>query len=525
MVDYSQRMSQQSATRKAHRLVFVLGDQLDPGATALREFEADQDVVLMVEAAEEAEHVASHRQRTTLFLSAMRHFALDLVERGLCVRYVRLDDPHNTQRLGSELRRAIELLSPDEVVVTRPGEHRVEADIRRVCSDCGVELKVLPDDTFTCSLEDFDAWAEGRKSLVMEYFYRERRRELGVLVDGKNPVGDQWNFDKQNRETFDAEPDVPRPYYARPDGVTEEVMVLVERRFPEAPGKMAHFPWPVTRAEARRALKNFVAQRLHGFGTYEDAMWTGKPVLYHSRLSAALNLKLLRPQECLEAVVEAYENGDAPLNDVEGFVRQIIGWREFIRGIYYREGPGYENGNALGHQGLLPEFYWSGETDMNCLGHCLTEVVEHAWGHHIPRLMVIGNFALMAGVHARKVHEWFLGMYVDAVEWVTAPNVIGMSQHADGGIVGTKPYAGSGKYIQRMSNYCDGCRFDPKKRNGEGACPFNVFYWDFLLAHQERFEKNHRMGMMMKNLERLDDGERRIIRQQADGIRRDVGIA
>jgi deoxyribodipyrimidine photolyase-related protein len=281
----------------------------------------------------------------------------------------------------------------------------------------------------------------------------------------------------------------------------------------------------VTPAEAKRALADFIAHRLRGFGTYEDAMWAGEPTLYHSRLSSSLNLKLLDPRACVDAAVAAYERGAAPLNDVEAFVRQIIGWREFIRGVYYREGADYPQRNGLGHTGRLPSFFWTGEVEMACLRQCLTEVVDHAWGHHIPRLMVIGNFALIAGVDPRAVHRWFLGMYVDAVEWVTAPNVVGMSQHADGGVVGTKPYAGSGKYIQRMSNYCSGCRFDPNRRTGADACPFNVFYWDFLLRHRERFAGNPRMGMMMKNAARLAADERRALRADADALRRTLGVA
>lgn len=524
MVEFDHSIAEQSTPERARRLVFVLGDQLDSRAQTLRELDPDRDAVLMVEAAREAEHVASHRQRTVLFLSAMRHFALTLVERGLRVRYVRLDDPHNTHELGAELARAIAMLSPERVLVTRPGEHRVESDLRAACEASDTALELRPDRSFTCSLEEFDAWAEGRKSLVMEHYYRERRRSLDVLMDEDGPAGGRWNFDADNRNSFDEEPDLRRPYHARPDSITREVMRMVERRFPHAPGRMEHFRWPVTATEARRALDDFVEHRLRGFGTYEDAMWSGQPVLYHSRLSASLNLKLLSPRRCVDAAVEAYESGRAPLNDVEGFVRQIIGWREFIRGIYYREGADYVERNDLGHQGDLPDFFWNGETEMNCLAHCIDEVIENAWGHHIPRLMVIGNFALLAGVHPRAVHEWFLGMYVDAVEWVTAPNVIGMSQHADGGIVGTKPYVGGGRYVQRMSDYCRACRFDPTRRTGPDACPFTVLYWDFLLRHRQRFARNHRMGMMMKNVERIDASERRAIRRQAASIRGGLDI-
>ena len=287
---------------------------------------------------------------------------------------------------------------------------------------------------------------------------------------------------------------------------------------------MERFDWPCTPAEAKRALDDFVDKRLCHFGTYEDAMWAGEPTVYHSRLSAALNLKLLDPMDCVRAALDAYEVGRAKLNDVEGFVRQIVGWREYIRGVYYHQGRDYLRRNGLSQHGALPAFFWSGETDLNCLRHCLAEVLDSAWGHHIPRLMVIGNFALVAGVHPHAVHEWFLAMYVDAVDWVTAPNVLGMSQHADHGVVGTKPYAASGRYIQRMSNYCHGCRYDPSRRTGEAACPFNTFYWDFLLRHRKRFSGNRRMALTLKNVERMGEDERRAVTRDANRLREDLGV-
>ncbi len=494
---------------------------------ALARLDRDRDAVLMAEVREEAEHVASHRQRTTLFLAAMRHFALDLIKKGYRVRYVRLDDRANTQSLGAEVLRALQKLEPECLQVVRPGDHRVAAMLAAAAEEHGAPLEILADDAFTCSLEEFGAWADdGRKELVMEYFYRQRRRALGVLVDAKGaPAGGAWNFDKDNRHAFKQEPRVPSPYLPRPDAITREVMQLVERTWPEAPGRMETFHWPVTRRQALRALRDFIANRLENFGTYEDAMWSGQPVLHHSRLSSSLNLKLLRPQECVDLALEAHQDGRVAINDVEGFVRQVIGWREFIRGVYYREGPDYGSRNGLEHDGALPDFYWSGETDMNCLRHCVAEVLDNAWGHHIPRLMVLGNFALIAGVAPRAVNDWFLAMYVDAVDWVTAPNVIGMSQHADHGVVGTKPYAGSGRYIDRMSNYCAECPYNPKIRTGDEACPFNTFYWDFMMRHQRRFAGNRRMTMVLKNIDRLDDTEKKLIRKRAARLRSEFAVS
>ncbi|MCA9298571.1 MAG: hypothetical protein KDA28_05865, partial [Phycisphaerales bacterium] len=303
-----------------------------------------------------------------------------------------------------------------------------------------------------------------------------------------------------------------------------EVMALVTSRLPDLPGRLETFHWPVTATEARRALKDFIEHRLHRFGTFEDAMWTGETTLYHSRLSAAMNLKLIDPMTCVRAALAAYESGAAPLAGVEGFVRQIIGWREFIRGVYWFEGPEYGDRNGLDHHGSLPEMYWTGETDMRCMSEALGQVLDESYGHHIQRLMVTGNFALLAGVHPRRVSDWYLGMYVDGVDWVTLPNTLGMAMHADGGVVGTKPYAASGKYIQRMSNYCEHCRYSIKARTGEDACPFNTLYWYFLIRHRERFRSNHRMGMILKHVDRMKESERTEITVRGARLRSNLGI-
>ncbi|NNF44961.1 MAG: cryptochrome/photolyase family protein [Phycisphaerales bacterium] len=512
-------------TGSVRHLVIVLGDQLDRSPAAFDGFDERRDAVLMMEVEEESTHVPSHRQRTVLFLSAMRHFAMDLHERGHRVQYVRLDDRHNTQSFDGEVRRHAERLEPESIVCTHPGEWRVLDVMRGWKSDLGIPVDIRPDDHFLVEPEAFAAWAEGRRSLVMEYFYREQRKRLGILVDddGK-PEGGAWNYDADNRESFKRDPQIRRPYHARPDAVTRDVIEMVERRLPDLPGRIDAFRWPVTRDEARRALKDFVEHRLGDFGRYEDAMWTTETTVYHSRLSAALNLKLLSPRECVDAALDAYHAGAAPLNSVEGFVRQLIGWREFIRGVYWFEGDGYADRNGLDHHGRLPDFYWSGDTEMACMRHCVGQVLDEAYGHHIQRLMVTGNFALLSGVHPRAVSDWYLGMYVDAIDWVTLPNTLGMAMHADGGVVGTKPYAASGKYINRMSNYCKECRYDVKERTGETACPFNTLYWDFLIRHRERFRKNNRMAMILKNVDRMTKDERVEITVSANAHRDAFGI-
>lgn len=521
-------------------LVVVLGDQLDERSSAFDAFDPARDAVLMMEVAEESRHVPSHAQRTVLFLSAMRHFAAGLAGRGVRVRYVTLDDPANTGSFSGEVARAARELRPQRLVLVEPGEHRVSAAARGWAGSLGLPVDIRPDRHFLTTDEQFAAWARGRKALTMEYFYREQRQRLNVLMepDGE-PTGGAWNFDAENRESFGKtgpKPPPPRPVRFAPDAITLGVIDAVRRVLPELPGRLADpasFGWPVTREQALEQLRDFVDNRLALFGPFEDAMWTGEPFLYHSLLSAPLNLKLLDPRECVEAALEAFRSGRAPLRSVEGFVRQIIGWREFMRGVYRLEGPGYESRNHLGHRGRLPEFYWTGNTDMACLRECVGQVLDHAFGHHIQRLMVTGNFALISGVHPRAVSDWYLGMYVDAVDWVTLPNTLGMSQHADAPesgprkgspVVGTKPYISGGAYISRMSNYCGSCRYDPSRRTGEKACPFTVFYWDFLSRHRARFERNPRMAQMIRNLDRFPKEELVQITSTAGALRRRLGI-
>ncbi len=489
-----------------------------------------KDTVLMAEVKGESTHVPSHKQRTVLFLSAMRHFAKALEKAGHKVRYVTLDDPENTQSIVGELGRAAAALRPSRVVLTRPGEHRLRLGIEDWAGQSGVPLEMHEDTSFLTTRAQFQAWAGGRRALTMEYFYREQRRRLGALMeDDGTPAGGAWNYDADNRLAFKGDPLLPHPRRFAPDRITRGVIALVERELPGLPGRVERFDWPVTASDARAAWEDFLRTRLCGFGPYEDAMWTGQPWVYHAQISPAMNLKLIDPRDMLNDVLAlapggAGKAGEAPLQSVEGFVRQIIGWREFIRGVYEFEGPGYEGRNTLGHAGNLPEFYWTGETDMNCMRHCIGQVLDHGYAHHIQRLMVTGNFALIAGVHPKRVSDWYLGMFVDGVDWVTLPNTLGMSQHADGGVVGTKPYAASANYIGKMSNYCKGCRYDPRQRTGESACPFNTLYWDFMIRHKQRFARNQRMSMMVKNVERLSKPEITQITKDGARLKQKFGV-
>ncbi len=500
-------------------LIIVFGDQLDPNATPLRAADPERDAVLMMEVASESERPRSHRQRTTLFLSAMRHFARSIGDR-FRLEYVALDNPENTQSFEGELTRAIKRFRPRRVAATRPGDWRVMKTLSAVAESSGVELSIEEDLHFLTTIDQFKHWRRGRKRPVMEHFYRAQRRRLRILIDDNDaPEGGQWNFDQENRASFSDAPQAPAPYRARPDAVTREVMGLVAAWFPDAPGRLDHFHWPVTPVEAKRALRRFISDRLSRFGAWQDAMWSEEPFLYHSLLSPALNLKLLDPRECVQAAVAAYRAGEAPLNAVEGFVRQIIGWREFIRGLYWTEGPDYRERNALGAHTPLPQLYWTGETEMNCLRECVGQVLEHGYGHHIQRLMVTGLYGLLLGVDPKEISDWYLGMYVDGVDWVTLPNTLGMVMHADGGVVGTKPYAASGKYISRMSNYCAQCRFDVRERVGDNACPFNTLYWDFLSRHAEALKSNPRMAMATRNVQRISGAERDQIARRAISLR------
>jgi deoxyribodipyrimidine photolyase-related protein len=508
------------------RALVVFGDQLTAGTPAFDAIERGRDVVVMMEVAEESRTAPSHVQRTVMFLSAMRHFASELERDGHRVRYIRLTDPANTGTFSGEVARAVRDLRATEIHCTLPGDHRVMAMVRAWEPDLGVPVAVHPDAHFLTTPEEFAAWAAGRKQLVMEHFYRWQRKRLGVLMDADGgPVGGAWNFDAENRGAFKATPRVPKPVRFEADAITREVMADVGAALPGLPGRIDGFSWPVTRGQALEVLRGFIRDRLPRFGQYQDAMWLGQPWLYHAHLSPAMNMKLLDPREIVAAAVEALEKGHAAINAVEGFVRQIIGWREFIRGVYWLEGPGYLDRNALGHTGRLPEMYWTGETDMACMRDAIGQVLDHAYGHHIQRLMVTGNFALLAGIDPAAVHAWYLGMYADGVDWATAPNTIGMALHADGGVVGTKPYSASGKYIERMSNACEHCRFDPGQRTGEGACPFTTLYWDFLIRHRDRFATNHRMGMMVKHVDRMDAAERTAITIEGRAVRERLGIA
>lgn len=485
-------------------LVPVLGDQLSPELASLSGRDPADTVVLMMEVWDEATYVKHHKQKIVLIFSAMRHFAAELREASWRVDYVTLDDPDNAGSFTGEVARAIERHEPRLVSVVEPGEWRVEHDMLQWEDKFPCPIEILPDTRFIASRAEFAAWAKGRKELRMEFFYREMRRKTGLLLekDG-SPVGGKWNYDAENRKPPPGALLVPcRPKFA-PDAVTQEVIELVAARFARHFGALDRFEWPVTRAQAEEAAEAFIAQRLEDFGPYQDAMVGGEDQLWHSLLSTSINLGLLDPLALCRRAEQSYREGKAPLNSVEGFIRQIIGWREYIRGFYWHEMPGLAEANAMDAYLPLPDFYWTGETDMACLHDCVRSTHANAHAHHIQRLMVLGNFALIAGFRPNEVADWYLVVYADAYEWVELPNVAAMILYADGGRLASKPYAASGNYIDKMSDYCGQCRYSPKIKTGEGACPFNPLYWHFMARHRDRLEKNPRIGRIYATWDRM----------------------
>ncbi|WP_205626855.1 cryptochrome/photolyase family protein [Pseudoponticoccus marisrubri] len=494
------------------RLVLVLGDQLSEGIAALKQADRAHDIVVMAEVADETSYVQHHPKKIALILAAMRKFSQHLQEDGWDVRYSQLDDTENTGSIPGELLRRADETGASEVIATEPGEWRLIEALQ----DMPLKLHMVEDDRFVASHDMFERWAKGRKSLRMEYFYREMRKRTGLLMDGEEPEGGKWNFDHDNRKPAPDEIDFGGPMQFTPDAVTEEVLDLVEARFGNSFGQLRPFHFATEPGQARRALTHFVKHALPEFGDYQDAMLDDNRFLYHSLLSAYMHIGLLDPLEVCQAVEEAYKNGDVPINAAEGFIRQIIGWREYVRGIYFREGPDYPRRNKLNQQRKLPPLYWGAETRMRCVGQAVRQTEEEAYAHHIQRLMVTGNFALLAGIDPFEVHEWYLRVYIDAFEWVEAPNTVGMSQFADGGIIASKPYISSGNYIHKMSDHCGQCHYRVKDKTGAQACPFNLLYWHFLDRHRERFSGNPRMGQMYATWDRMSEEKRRTVLSEAE---------
>ena len=502
-------------------LIIILGDQLNQDNPALENFDASQDKILMVEASAEATHVWSHKARIVLFLSAMRHFAASLIGCGFQAIYLKLGE-HNFTSLNEAWAAKIAQLKPQKVIVCEPGEYRVEQALIAVCKAANTPLIVRDDTHFMCSKADFKHWAAGGKQLRMEFFYRKMRQKYNVLMADDKPMGGAWNYDADNRKSFGktGPKNVPIAPQVNIDATIQAVMTDVEKHFPNHPGSFAHFIWPVTRDAALLFLQDFIENKLNGFGDHQDAMWQNQdgaqsPYLWHSLLSTSLNLKLLNPREVIAAAESAYKQGKVPLASVEGFIRQILGWREFIRGMYWLDMPQMAAANHYHHTRTLPAWYWSGETHMNCLRQTITQTMQHGYAHHIQRLMITGMFGVLAELSPQQVADWYLAVYVDAVEWVELPNVAGMALYANGGRFTSKPYIASGAYIKRMSNYCAGCRYKPEIKTGAEACPYTTLYWNFLIKHYDTFSGNPRTALMATHVSRFTQEETAAIQADA----------
>jgi deoxyribodipyrimidine photolyase-related protein len=495
-------------------LILILGDQLSPDMSSL-EGASPEDVVLMCEVVEEAEYVRHHPKKIAFLFSAMRHFAGEMRGCGLTVDYVALEDAGNSGSFSGEVGRAVAQLRPDRVIVTEPGEYRVRAVMDGWQRAFNLPVEIRDDTRFLCSRTAFEAFAGARRQLRMETFYRDMRQRTGLLMDGDRPAGGRWNFDAENRNPASADLFTVRREGFAPDDITQAVLDLVARRFGSHFGRLAGFDFAVTRVQAQELRDRFMVEHLPRFGERQDAMLSGDPVLSHSLLSFYLNAGLLDPMDLCRRAEAAYRAGDVPINSAEGFIRQIIGWREYIRGVYWLKMPGYRDLNFLDAERPLPDFYWTADTRMACLRQVITETRDNAYAHHIQRLMITGNFAMLAGVRPADIHQWYLEVYADAYEWVELPNVIGMSQFADGGFLGSKPYAAGGNYINRMSDYCAGCAYDVRKRTGKDACPFNALYWDFLARNAGKLKGNPRLGPVYAAWERMKPEQRRETRESA----------
>lgn len=483
---------------------FIMGDQLSASISSLAMIDKAKDLVFMCEVRAEAKHIKHHKKKLVLIFSAMRHFAEELIAAGYTVIYVKLEQADNSGSFITELQKFVRQKSISEIFATEPSEYRVMQALKQ----SQLPLTITADNRFMCSHNQFADWAASRKQLRMEYFYRSMRLWNNILIDNNKPEGGKWNFDQANRQPPPKDTIIPEPFKVMPDQITTAVMQMVTTEFADHFGDIEPFWFAVTRKDAKKALAYFVDNNLANFGKYQDAMLTDEPWMHHSHISFYLNIGLLLPKECIEAAVTAYKQGLAPINSVEGFVRQILGWREYIRGIYWLKMPEYKQENFLNADKVLPDFYWSGDTNMHCLAQSIAQTKKYAYAHHIQRLMVLGNFALIYGVNPSELNEWFWIVYADAFEWVELPNVSGMVLFADGGYLASKPYAAGGSYINKMSDYCKNCHYKVKLKTGPDACPFNYLYWDFLARNKELLSNNQRLAMIYNVYNKMSDQQK-----------------
>ncbi|WP_066961045.1 cryptochrome/photolyase family protein [Microbulbifer sp. Q7] len=503
-------------------LRLILGDQLNHKHSWYRNDDADT-LYFLAEMRQETDYVKHHIQKVVAFFEAMQGFASWLESRGKQVVYYPLDHPDNTQKLGSNIAGLIEQHGIEKFEYQLPDEYRLDQQLKQLADDLSIETEAFDSEHFLTGRDELAAFFADKQSLLMESFYRHMRRKHDILMDGDKPEGGKWNFDESNRKKWKGEPEIPHEKGFRKD--VRATLKRIEDAGVKTIGEIEpeRFSWPTTREDCLKVLRYFCDTLLVHFGDFQDAMDPEQVYLFHSRLSFAMNSKLLHPREVINAVIEHWQQNRKriSINEVEGFVRQILGWREYMRGIYWREMPGYQRCNRLRNNNDLPDFYWTADTKMRCLHHAINNSLQHAYAHHIQRLMITGNFALLTQVHPDQVDAWYLGIYIDAIEWVEITNTRGMSQFADGGLVATKPYISSGSYINKMSNYCQDCHYKVKEKTGEDACPFNSLYWHFLADKREHFKENHRMAMMLSLLDKMDKDELDALQKRARLIIRD----
>lgn len=490
--------------------IWILGDQLWSDQAALQPYaDKKQDTkIILIESFQHVRERQYHQQKLVLVWSAMRHFAQELQQAGWTVTYKTSED------FETPLREWILSEGIAELRIMEPTDRPFATFLRSLDLPC--TLTLVPNNHFLWSRDEFKQWAKGRKNLLMEYFYRDGRKRFQVLMNGKDPIGGQWNFDKNNRKPPKGKLNPPEPVWFEPDNITLDVINQVKSGDFSSYGQVMPFRWGVTRSQALQVLEYFIEHRLPTFGPYQDAMVTGEQTLWHALLSPYLNLGLLHPLEVIRAAEHAYYERDLELSSVEGFIRQILGWREYMHGLYHYVDDDYPNKNWFNHTHPLPDFFWNADQiDMNCLHQVLKQIEETGYGHHIQRLMILSNFALIAGLSPQAVENWFHAAFIDAYDWVMQTNVIGMGLFADGGLLASKPYAASANYVNKMSDYCKGCRYKPSDRTGDNACPFNFFYWNFLDRHRDQLQSQGRMSFILKNLDRMSEFELEEIRQNA----------
>ena len=485
-------------------LILILGDQLNSEISSLNNFSRKKDCILMCEVEEEANYVKHHKKKIAFIFSAMRHFAVELKKKKYSVTYVKLNDRENTGTIDGEVKRFLKNKKMDKIIVTFPGEYRVFKNLLSLKKLLEIPIEIREDTRFFCTIENFRNWANTRKKLRMEDFYRKMRLEKNILIKNEKPIGGRWNLDSENRKFPKESEIIPKLKFINKDSITEEVIEMVLKYFPNNFGDIEPFYLAVTREEALLIFEDFFANRIFNYGKYQDSMIEGEPWMFHSVLSFYLNCGLILPEECIKKAEETYFNGKIPLNSVEGFIRQILGWREYIRGVYWIKMPDYKKQNYLQSKRPLPSFFWTAKTKMNCLKQTITDTKSNAYAHHIQRLMVVGNFALITGLSPDEVNLWFLIVYADAFEWVELPNVSGMILYADGGLVASKPYAAGGNYINKMSNYCKKCKYTVLEKTEKDSCPFNYLYWDFLRRNRKLIQSNYRMALMYRIYDKMD---------------------